>query len=546
MKSRSTKPIIPALTLLTVGCFVLLGCEGPAGKDGALGPKGSTGAAGTDGTDGNDGAPCTIVDNTDGTYTVTCPGSDPVVVPPPTSPEYELADATRGGKLYDRFWAVTATPAYSEPTTTHPLYPAGGPATGSATWRCKECHGWDYIGQDGRYSSGSHYTGIAGLYPPRQTAEAAFDIIKTDHGYGAAGLSDADIWDLVRFYREAQIDIAELMAPDGSFVGDPVNGQAIYRTGINGNIPCTQCHGVDGLRPPPGFPMFREWVGLLANDNPQEFQHKVRFGHPGTMMPAAFSAKASLRQIADVSAYAQTLPSGAEYVTADPVRGARLYDRFWAVNGVTAVEPTTDHPLYPADGPRAGSTTWRCKECHGWDYVGSEGRYGAGSHYTGIAGLYPAKRSLFDTFDIIKNDHGYGDAGLTDTDIWDLVKFYEVGMIDTRFIINRDGSFNGDVAAGQTLFTAGINMNLGCAVCHGADGLTPPRGFPMFIEWPGLIANENPEEFQHKVRFGQPGTNMPAAFAVGATLEQIANISTFAQTLPCAATGETWPNAACN
>ena len=28
------------------------------------------------------------------------------------------------------------------------------------TWRCKECHGWDYRGAPGAYSIGSDFTGI--------------------------------------------------------------------------------------------------------------------------------------------------------------------------------------------------------------------------------------------------------------------------------------------------------------------------------------------------------------------------------------------------
>jgi len=28
---------------------------------------------------------------------------------------------------------------------------------------------------------------------------------------------------------------------------------------------------------------------------------------------------------------------------------------------------------------RSGKDTWRCKECHGWDYMGVDGAYGSGS-----------------------------------------------------------------------------------------------------------------------------------------------------------------------
>jgi len=63
----------------------------------------------------------------------------------------------RGGQLYDNWMAVVEA---EEPEATHPAYPADGKKKGAATWRCKECHGWDYRGKDGAYAKGSHATGI--------------------------------------------------------------------------------------------------------------------------------------------------------------------------------------------------------------------------------------------------------------------------------------------------------------------------------------------------------------------------------------------------
>jgi thiosulfate dehydrogenase len=34
---------------------------------------------------------------------------------------------------------------------------------GNTTWRCKSCHGWDNLGKDGAYASGSYKTGIMGV-----------------------------------------------------------------------------------------------------------------------------------------------------------------------------------------------------------------------------------------------------------------------------------------------------------------------------------------------------------------------------------------------
>ncbi|MGE5123820.1 MAG: hypothetical protein ACM3H7_04830, partial [Acidobacteriaceae bacterium] len=69
-------------------------------------------------------------------------------------------------------------------------------------------------------------------------------------------------------------------------------------------------------------------------------------------------------------------------------RGGRLYDNWWVEAGVD--EPTSDQPLWASQttNTRSGSDTWRCKECHGWDYKGADGAYGSGSHMTGFPGVF--------------------------------------------------------------------------------------------------------------------------------------------------------------
>ncbi len=68
----------------------------------------------------------------------------------------------RGGLLYDKWFKVVKA---ETPATAHPSYPAEGKYRGKkgADWRCKECHGWDYMGKDGAYSKGKHFTGIVGI-----------------------------------------------------------------------------------------------------------------------------------------------------------------------------------------------------------------------------------------------------------------------------------------------------------------------------------------------------------------------------------------------
>lgn len=508
-----------------------LSCEGPAGPAGPQGAQGAQGDTGQTGQSGQDGAPCDVADNMDGTFTMTCGTAAPVTfgeTEPPAS--YLAADAARGGQLYDKFWNVADVTA-TAPTSDHPLYPSFGAKTAGDTWRCKECHGWDYLGRDGRYSSGSHYSGVRGLYPATRSHWQAFITIRDGHGYGAAGLTDADVWDLVRFYREQMIDFSTVLDRDGAFLGSASAGEAHYASGLSGfdgsgastGTACAVCHGADGTTAvSTGFTNF---PGFLSNDNPQEFFHKVRFGHPGAAaMPAAAAINTSMKDMVDLAAYAQTL-APVDWAGTDIARGAQLYDKFWNVAGVTATTPTEYHPLYPADGARAASDSWRCKECHGWDYIGAEGRYSTGSHYTGIAGLLPAYQTRWQTFETLV-DHGYTDAGLVDADLWDLVAFYNGGMMDLSFVLNPDGTFRGTAAAGQTLYEG----SAACAGCHGADGLTAvTTGFTNF---PGFLSNDNPQEFLHKVRFGHPGSTMPAAWDAGITTQELADLATYCQTLP--------------
>ncbi len=224
---------------------------------------------------------------------------------------------------------------------------------------------------------------------------------------------------------------------------------------------------------------------------------------------------------------------------ADLVRGGKLYDRWWAVNG--ADEPNDTNPSYPTeenamfkDPPRSGSETWRCKECHGWDYLGVDGFYGPpSSHFTGIAGILGASADAPEAlFDIIADGitgptpmTGYTADQLSDDDIWDLVKFIKEGLIDDRNFIDYETNqpIDADLVNGKARFDSV------CAACHGLGGNA--------LEFePGEcireVASDNPVEFFHKVRFGQPGTAMPSSIESGWATEEVADVLGYAQTLP--------------
>jgi thiosulfate dehydrogenase len=110
-------------------------------------------------------------------------------------------------------------------------------------------------------------------------------------------LSDTDVLDLTKFIADGLVDISlYLDQSTGLATGDPV---------------AAACHGLDGLTidfdPAPGI----QGVGWLADDNPQETLHKIRWGHPGSspMMPSQVGNGLTDQQTGDILAYTQTLPN---------------------------------------------------------------------------------------------------------------------------------------------------------------------------------------------------------------------------------------------
>jgi len=213
------------------------------------------------------------------------------------------------------------------------------------------------------------------------------------------------------------------------------------------------------------------------------------------------------------------------------VLGGQLYDNWWKAANVP--EPVGDHPLYPAAGLKSGSTTWRCKECHGWDYKGVDGAYGSGSHFTGIRGIIGSTMGAEDMFDLLKDDtglfaHGYGSAGLSDEDIHDLVSFVRGSLIDTDEYIDGSSAFIGDTAHGRWGYIAAGNY-YNCKHCHGADGTELNFGTVDAPEYVRDVAVDNPWELLHKIRFGQPGSEMTSWLLVDGDDQGAADIGRYLQ-----------------
>jgi len=214
----------------------------------------------------------------------------------------------------------------------------------------------------------------------------------------------------------------------------------------------------------------------------------------------------------------------------NPVTGGLLYDKWWTVTGADA--PVGDHPLWATQSTntRTGADTWRCKECHGWDYKGADGAYGSGSHFTGFPGILDATSKSSEELLAWLNgeanpDHDFS-VVVDEMALDALVAFIQQEMFDISMYVNEDGTVAGDADAGRSLY-AGT-----CARCHGADGKIYNFGSEDKPEYVGTLAVDNPWEVFHKVAVGQPGAPMPGALALGWTPQQIADVVAFAQTLP--------------
>ena len=209
----------------------------------------------------------------------------------------------------------------------------------------------------------------------------------------------------------------------------------------------------------------------------------------------------------------------------DIARGGQLYDNWMAA--LEANDPAATHPAYPAASQKSGAGTWRCKECHGWDYKGVEGTYGHGSHFTGIGGVRGvAGKDPAEIVKIIRDDkHGYTEALLPESAAEKLALFLSVGQVDMDRYIDRETK----VARGSPRRGAQFFQTI-CIVCHGFDGTEINFGEADDPEYVGTVGSCNPWEALHNIRYGQPGVGMVALTVLD--VEDQVDILSYIQTLP--------------
>jgi len=239
---------------------------------------------------------------------------------------YNNAIFSTGGIMYDKFWSTES--GFDQNNAYLATF------NGSSNFfRCKQCHGWDGLGSNGAYISRAPKT-----TRPNVSSLNLFQIAKTKSGLeifegmkkttgrrdisydlstydpvtnNTEGdkmpdlnqfLTDAQIWDMVKFMKESMFDVTDLY--DATYEGTyPTGSMTITNVGKDGNAAngnafytanCVVCHGADGTNIELEGKTLGEFVRTKAN----EVQHKVKYGQLGSSMVGEFDI--TLAQMQDL------------------------------------------------------------------------------------------------------------------------------------------------------------------------------------------------------------------------------------------------------
>jgi len=415
--------------------------------------------------------------------------------------EDEAAAIARGGRLYDD-WAKEIGADHLRQAERSQEKAVQRPG------RCVDCHGWDYRGREG---PAAHTVGPSlgkGIAGKAGTDVTAITAVLTDdtHRYRDF-LSAADLSDLAYFVAKGQIAMGGMIEPATLRAkGWAPNGNVYFQT------ICANCHGNDGQ----GIVDTRP-LGDVARGNPWQAMHTLLNGHPNGTMPAL--RVLDTNTLIDILSYIQGLPP--RDLLASIVRGGRLYDTWYKENGRDV--PAGVHPLYQGTPPKGVEprTTWRCKECHGWDYRGNEGAAATAENKPASVGIQ--RMSGGDPGEIMARftdaRHGYGKL-LSPRDRLDLANFISRGQFDMDEVIDRSSHKSRGRPERYTSHYHTI-----CAPCHGSEGRDIKTMPPL-----GRIASTDPWRALHGILNGHPGEPMPPLMAL--PRDAAVGILSYIQTLP--------------
>jgi mono/diheme cytochrome c family protein len=245
---------------------------------------------------------------------------------PPAKTAYDLSSVANGGMLYDTFWSTET--GFDQSDANLAKFKAS-----ADFFRCKQCHGWDQLGTSGSYinrgpkASRPNIASVNLFHVAKtKSAQELFDVMKKTDGrrdvsydlsqYNPASnstegdkmpdytqiLSDAQIWDLVKFLKEGAFDVTQLYDATytGSYPTGTVRFSNVGRDGdaANGatyfNHKCAMCHGYDGT----DLTMEGMTAGKFVRSKPNEVQHKIKYGQLGSIMPG--DSNLTITQVKDL------------------------------------------------------------------------------------------------------------------------------------------------------------------------------------------------------------------------------------------------------
>ncbi|MDD2918843.1 c-type cytochrome [Rhodoferax sp.] len=403
------------------------------------------------------------------------------------------ASVVRGGRLYDNLSLELKARTPNQP---NPAFKTQQVRVAMAdTWNCSECHGWDYKGKHG-------FVGISGKQNAAPAAILAI-LKNANHNYDDL-LDEGDRLDLANFVSAGQADMRKLVDMAAKVKPGQGSSDKVFAT------VCANCHGLEGDRlrqiPP---------LGDTARQRPIEVLHVALNGHPGGNMPALRTL--GDETVANMLAYLQTLRS--VNLASSIANGGRLYDDWQAQAG--GQRQALPHPSYPAKAYYANvpAETWRCKECHGWDYKGNQGVYATGNHATGIKGIRAmAGADPEKVMAILRSSvHMFG-AVMKYRDLLDLANFVSYGQIDMDKVVDqKTGLARGDAAKGSA------HYRTMCAACHGLEGRYVAKRAM------GRVTKEDPWHSVHNMLNGHPDDTMPALREIDSKVinDVLAHMQTF-------------------
>lgn len=205
----------------------------------------------------------------------------------------------RGARIYDDFFIELD----AAPPGPNPLVALGTGATlaDADSWRCSQCHGFDYEGGVLTFNNGATNNLLELRDVRNRDEEFVFNLLLTGfdawdgagvvnvHNYSGL-LSEQAIVDVSDFVVNEIFDTHEFVrAPSSGALGDMDEGMAIYnsmQTGIvpplvrvdGSNFNCVDCHGADARSGTAAID-----IVAVAWEDPFRFLHRTLFGSPRSL-----------------------------------------------------------------------------------------------------------------------------------------------------------------------------------------------------------------------------------------------------------------------